>query len=244
MTALGGNYYGVLRLDASFPLGIPQEYGVYGGVFADIGSLWGLDDTDGSMGPVDAGFHFRSAVGVQPLRRHALRAAALHLRVPASEGELRRRRAVPVLHPDPVLSGDGRRQAPGGRSRSRRCLAAAAAPPRPSAAPASSFLFINQERLLTGSKQGQALLGRRGAPARHVAERGANARFPAFEEEERRLTEQRPTLPPEEFRKLSDAFDARVVKARQRPGRAGRARWRSSLTSAADSSTLRSRRSW
>ncbi len=62
-TALGGNYYGVLRFDASFPLGIPQEYGVYGGVFADIGSLWGLDDTDGSMGPVDAGFHLRSAAG-------------------------------------------------------------------------------------------------------------------------------------------------------------------------------------
>ena len=37
----------------------------------------------------------------------------------------------------------------------------------------------------------------------------------SFEEEERRLTEQRPTLPPEEFRKLSDAFDARVVKARR-----------------------------
>ena len=51
--ALGGNFYGVLRLDASFPIGIPQEYGIYGGVFADAGSLWGLDDTDGSMGTVD-----------------------------------------------------------------------------------------------------------------------------------------------------------------------------------------------
>ena len=54
----------MLRLDASFPLGLPQEYGVYGGVFADVGSLWGLDDTDGSMGEVDDGLHVRSSVGV------------------------------------------------------------------------------------------------------------------------------------------------------------------------------------
>jgi outer membrane protein insertion porin family len=62
--ALGGNYYTVFRVDASFPIGIPEEYGVYGGVFGDIGSLWGLDDVDGSMGTVDDGFHVRSSVGV------------------------------------------------------------------------------------------------------------------------------------------------------------------------------------
>ncbi len=62
--ALGGNYYAVFRVDASFPIGIPEEYGVYGGVFGDIGSLWGLDDTAGSMGTVDDGMHWRSAVGV------------------------------------------------------------------------------------------------------------------------------------------------------------------------------------
>jgi outer membrane protein insertion porin family len=62
--ALGGNLYSILRLDASFPIGLPQEYGVYGGLFADVGSLWGLDDVDGSMGVVDDGFHLRSAVGV------------------------------------------------------------------------------------------------------------------------------------------------------------------------------------
>ncbi len=62
--ALGGNYYGVLRLDASFPIGIPQQYGIYGGVFADVGSLWGLDDAQGSMGHVDPDMHLRSAVGL------------------------------------------------------------------------------------------------------------------------------------------------------------------------------------
>jgi len=62
--ALGGNYYAILRVDASFPIGLPEEYGVYGGLFGDIGSLWGLDDLDGSMGIVDDGMHIRSAVGV------------------------------------------------------------------------------------------------------------------------------------------------------------------------------------
>jgi outer membrane protein insertion porin family len=62
--ALGGNAFAVLRLDASFPLGLPEEYGIFGGVFADVGSLWKLDDTDGSMGEVDDGFHLRSSVGV------------------------------------------------------------------------------------------------------------------------------------------------------------------------------------
>ena len=43
--ALGGNYYAVLRSDLSFPIGLPEEFGVYGGVFADVGTLFGLDRT-------------------------------------------------------------------------------------------------------------------------------------------------------------------------------------------------------
>lgn len=62
--ALGGNAYSVLRLDASFPLGLPEQYGIYGGLFADAGSLWLLDNRDGSMGEVDDGFHMRSSVGI------------------------------------------------------------------------------------------------------------------------------------------------------------------------------------
>jgi outer membrane protein insertion porin family len=62
--ALGGNYFAALRLDASFPLGLPEEYGIFGGVFADIGTLWGLNNTNGSMGQVDDSLHWRSAVGV------------------------------------------------------------------------------------------------------------------------------------------------------------------------------------
>jgi outer membrane protein insertion porin family len=62
--SLGGNYYYILRADASFPLGLPEEYGIYGGIFGDVGSLWGLDDTNGSMGQVDASMQLRASVGV------------------------------------------------------------------------------------------------------------------------------------------------------------------------------------
>ena len=34
------------------------------GLFADAGSLWGLDETAGSMGEVDDSFHVRAAAGV------------------------------------------------------------------------------------------------------------------------------------------------------------------------------------
>jgi outer membrane protein insertion porin family len=65
--ALGGNMYAVARFEADFPLPLPEEYGISGGVFYDVGSVWGLDNTDG--GPdgadeVDDDFALRSAAGV------------------------------------------------------------------------------------------------------------------------------------------------------------------------------------
>lgn len=68
--ALGGNYYAVARFEAAFPLGLPEEYGISGGLFYDIGSVWGLDDTAGgnndesTNGTVDDSMHLRSAIGV------------------------------------------------------------------------------------------------------------------------------------------------------------------------------------
>lgn len=44
--ALGGNLYAVLRLEAEFPLGLPDEIGLRGGVFYDIGNVWGLSNVD------------------------------------------------------------------------------------------------------------------------------------------------------------------------------------------------------
>ncbi|MAS45689.1 MAG: outer membrane protein assembly factor BamA [Rhodobacteraceae bacterium] len=43
--ALGGQYYAMLRTNVSFPLGLPDEFGIYGGLFADVGTVWGLDQT-------------------------------------------------------------------------------------------------------------------------------------------------------------------------------------------------------
>lgn len=61
--ALGGNYFAVARVEAAFPLGLPTEYGITGGVFADVGSVWALDNTAGAGGPVDDGLHLRASVG-------------------------------------------------------------------------------------------------------------------------------------------------------------------------------------
>ena len=57
--ALGGNFFAVARFEAEFPIGLPEEYGITGGLFADVGSVWGLDNP----GTVDDDLHLRSAVG-------------------------------------------------------------------------------------------------------------------------------------------------------------------------------------
>lgn len=89
-------------------------------------------------------------------------------------------------------------------------------PDAPPPAPGTQlpFLFINQERLLTDSKAGQAILAEEDRQ-RDALRSEARSLDRSFEEEERSLTERRLTLPPEEFRDLSDAFDARVVQARR-----------------------------
>ena len=62
---LGGNYFAVARFEAAFPVGLPDEYGISGGVFADVGTVWGLDDIAGTGGtPVDDSAIIRSSVGV------------------------------------------------------------------------------------------------------------------------------------------------------------------------------------
>ena len=62
--ALGGNIYAVVHLETDFPLGLPEEYGITGGAFVDVGSVWGLDNVAGSTGTVDDAFHVRSVVGL------------------------------------------------------------------------------------------------------------------------------------------------------------------------------------
>lgn len=63
--ALGGNVFAVARLEADFPLGLPEEYGISGGLFADVGSVWSLDKTTGTGGGlIDDSMNLRSSVGV------------------------------------------------------------------------------------------------------------------------------------------------------------------------------------
>ncbi|KZY53647.1 outer membrane protein assembly factor BamA [Sulfitobacter sp. HI0054] len=59
--ALGGNLFAVARFEAEFPLGLPEEYGITGGVFYDVGNLWDLSDVDTIVGESGS---FRHVIGL------------------------------------------------------------------------------------------------------------------------------------------------------------------------------------
>ncbi|PTX74872.1 Beta-barrel assembly machine subunit BamA [Sulfitobacter mediterraneus] len=62
---LGGNLYVAARFEAEFPLGLPEEYGITGGVFYDVGNLWDLSDVNYNGGTVvgESG-SFRHVIGL------------------------------------------------------------------------------------------------------------------------------------------------------------------------------------
>ena len=60
--ALGGHYYAVASLEAEFPLGLPEEYKVRGGVFYDVGSIWGLDTSSANV--IGEDMSLRHTVGI------------------------------------------------------------------------------------------------------------------------------------------------------------------------------------
>ena len=72
--ALGGENFAVVRFEAEFPLGLPEEYGLSGGLFYDVGNLWSLQKTnndvlyeDGSWRQsIGASIFWRTPIG--PLR--------------------------------------------------------------------------------------------------------------------------------------------------------------------------------
>ena len=58
---LGGNLYAAAKFEAEFPLGLPSEFGITGGAFYDIGSIWNVD----TLGPAQSvGFEPRHVIGV------------------------------------------------------------------------------------------------------------------------------------------------------------------------------------
>lgn len=83
--ALGGEKFAVARLEADFPLGIPEEYGLSGSIFYDVGSLWGLNSNDADVLYADGSM--RQVVGaallwstpIGPLRFNFTRAISKEL---------------------------------------------------------------------------------------------------------------------------------------------------------------------
>lgn len=77
----------------------------------------------------------------------------------------------------------------------------------------SAVLTVDPERLFAESRFGKAAVARlEAAQAELLAE---NKKLEtALEAEEKDLTERRPTLPPDEFRRLADAFNAKAEEIR------------------------------
>ncbi|MEM6489412.1 MAG: outer membrane protein assembly factor BamA [Pseudomonadota bacterium] len=61
--ALGGNIFLASRLEVSFPLGLPEELGIFGGVFVDAGTLFQLDNTVFGATVIDDTASLRVAAG-------------------------------------------------------------------------------------------------------------------------------------------------------------------------------------
>ena len=66
---LGGDAYAIARFEASAPLPVPEEYGLTGAVFADVGSVWSLDS---AVGEVSDDAALRAAAGVSLIVRSPL----------------------------------------------------------------------------------------------------------------------------------------------------------------------------
>ena len=98
-TGLGGNYFWVARAEAQFPIGIPEEYGVTGGLFADVGSVWGLDNIQGYNNPsADGPNNLPGGIIDDSMNVRASIGASIHWNTPI--GPLRFNYAVPVRKMD------------------------------------------------------------------------------------------------------------------------------------------------
>lgn len=62
--ALGGNAFAVARLEAEFPLGLPEEYGISGGLFLDYGSVWDVGSGADASNTLYNDFTPRTIAGV------------------------------------------------------------------------------------------------------------------------------------------------------------------------------------
>ncbi len=58
---LGGNLFAVAKFDVEFPLGTPEEFGLSGGAFYDVGAIWNVDTIGAAQ---STGFEPRHVVGL------------------------------------------------------------------------------------------------------------------------------------------------------------------------------------
>ncbi len=66
--AIGGNLYWVAKFESDFPLGLPEEFGLRGGVFYDVGNLYNIDNVNTAGADiVGAGGSIRHVLGVSVL---------------------------------------------------------------------------------------------------------------------------------------------------------------------------------
>lgn len=63
--AVGGRYYAAARFETDFPLGLPEEYGIRGGLFYDVGSLWGSGQSSANL--IQDDFSLRHVIGFSVL---------------------------------------------------------------------------------------------------------------------------------------------------------------------------------
>ncbi len=61
---LGGDYFAALKLDAEFPLGLPDEYGLTGGAFYDVGAIWDVNTAGATGALASTNFEARHVVGL------------------------------------------------------------------------------------------------------------------------------------------------------------------------------------
>ncbi len=61
---LGGNYFAVAQFEAEFPIGLPEEYGVFGGAFYDVGAIWDVDTSNATQPVRSTSFKARHVVGL------------------------------------------------------------------------------------------------------------------------------------------------------------------------------------
>lgn len=85
---LGGKIYGTLTTEFTFPLGLPSELGIRGGVFNDIGTLYGVDLKTSSKENLINKNALRATAGVSLLWKSPFGSFGVHYGIPYKKEKL------------------------------------------------------------------------------------------------------------------------------------------------------------